>query len=777
MPVPARRATLIRSLFAALVLGLALCGARIWQMGAAIDTDLLGLLPPAEFTPAVQDAVQRVQSQEQDTLLYLLSAAQREPLAAAAKRLQGLLAADAHFAPASVAERAGEAAGYIAFLTPYRFGLLDDRTRGQLAAGGQALARARLRDLYAPAGAAAALSPAQDPLGTFDRYLDGMHSGPAMAPEGAAGWFSARGRHYALFAVTVLPGSFDLDAQAAVLALDAELASLPAEVEVLRAGAVLHAAGAARQARGEIMLISLGSVTGIVALFLAAFGSLRPLLLSLASVLFGVASAALVTLALYRDIHLLTLVFGATLIGVGVDYALHYLTRAAETGSGNAVLDGLLPGLALALVTSLLGFGSLWQAPLPGLQQMAVFAMTGLVGAWLFVVAVFPVATAGVGVTGAAVGRLSGLPARLLGVRALRWAVLLAVAAVGLAGLARLQTGSDVRLLHAPDPALLREQGAIAEVLPSPAPNQFLLLRGASLDAVLARCEALAGPLAELVAAGAVRGWQGPCRHLPSAARQRENRALLAAAYGPGGAGERLAQQLGLERIRREQLAAALADAPLLDAPTWLAAAPPGVNRLLFAGGEGSHAVIQLDGLADVAAPARLAADHEWLTFVDTVGDVSATLEHHLRLALRMLFAAYGVIGLVLLVRYRQVDALRLLLVPGLASLAAVGLLGLAGQPLNLFHAFALYLVLGLGMDYSIFGREAGEHQGGCRAAVFLSFATSVLSFGLLSLSSTPLLAAFGLTVLLGSIGNWLLAPLATGPAPTHSPPTYWPRR
>ena len=130
-------------------------------------------------------------------------------------------------------------------------------------------------------------------------------------------------------------------------------------------------------------------------------------------------------------------------------------------------------------------------------------------------------------------------------------------------------------------------------------------------------------------------------------------------------------------------------------------------------------------------------------------------------MATGLLLLAYLLIGLVLLLRYRKLAALRLLLVPLTASMLALAVLGIAGSALTLFHVFALFLVLGLGMDYSIFSFESGADRGPCLLAIFLSFATSALSFGLLALSNTPMIAAFGVTVLLGSLGNWLLVPLA----------------
>ena len=93
----------------------------------------------------------------------------------------------------------------------------------------------------------------------------------------------------------------------------------------------------------------------------------------------------------------------------------------------------------------------------------------------------------------------------------------------------------------------------------------------------------------------------------------------------------------------------------------------------------------------------------------------------------------------------------------------ALALLGLFGQPLQLFNVLALMLLLGMGIDYGIF---LIEHRGDASAwlAVCVGAASTWLSFGLLGLSATPALRAFGLTLLFGIGLVWLISPLFRPP-------------
>ena len=96
----------------------------------------------------------------------------------------------------------------------------------------------------------------------------------------------------------------------------------------------------------------------------------RPIVLVTLSLAVGCAAALTVTDLLFGQVHVLTLVFGATLIGVAEDYGIHYFAAR----QGHPVdrrwqqLAEILPGLTLALATSGIAYLALGLAPFPGLR-------------------------------------------------------------------------------------------------------------------------------------------------------------------------------------------------------------------------------------------------------------------------------------------------------------------------------------------------------------------------------------------------------------------------
>jgi predicted exporter len=181
--------------------------------------------------------------------------------------------------------------------------------------------------------------------------------------------------------------------------------------------------------------------------------------------------------------------------------------------------------------------------------------------------------------------------------------------------------------------------------------------------------------------------------------------------------------------------------------------------------------VVLIDDLGRDGALALLeqqAAQLPGVRWVDRTADFSRLLRHYRHLMSGLLLAGAVLVYALLWWRYRA-GAWRVMVPTLLAGALTVALLGLAGQPLQLFNVLALLLLLGMGIDYGIF---LTEHRGDARAwmAVCIGAASTWLSFGLLALSATPALRAFGLTLLLGIGLVWLVSPLFRPPAASPSP-------
>src|SRR5690606_31369397 len=174
-------------------------------------------------------------------------------------------------------------------------------------------------------------------------------------------------------------------------ALQRARAAVP-EARVMLAGVPLHAEAAAVQAGREIRTIGWGSLTAVLLLVWLTFRAPRPIVLVGLSLLVGCATALSVTAWVFHEVHLMTLVFGACLVGVAQDYGFHYFAsrQGHSEVAPRSLMSKLLPALLLAMLTSVVAYLALGAAAFPGLRQMALFSAVGLVATLLCVVLWFP---------------------------------------------------------------------------------------------------------------------------------------------------------------------------------------------------------------------------------------------------------------------------------------------------------------------------------------------------------------------------------------------------
>ncbi|MDR2851833.1 MAG: hypothetical protein LBV61_02050 [Burkholderiaceae bacterium] len=750
---------------------------RFWQSDR-IDTNILALLPLNPGERAINEVTQRIVESSARQIVVLLGAATPAGAKAAEAAYRAALAQASASNPASVSLTASPSGQdwFVqaqAFYAPYRDRLLTvDQRRALAASSADQQAQQALAVLYAPLGAPRLTPWRADPLALWLGWWQQRAAGSGLRM-GADGVLSAQGRYWAVLPLETTEPAFHLDGSRHIQsALDAAgqaaRAAIP-EVREIRAGVPLHAEAAAARASWEINVIGWGSLAAVLLLAWLAFGSLWPRLLVVLSLLIGCMVALSVTGWIFGKVHLLTLVFGASLIGVAEDYGTYWFAaRQGHQGNqGNttethwAWSRRLLPGLCLALATSALAYLAMGVVPFPGLRQIAVFSATGLTAAFLTVLCWFPWLNRGA-LPSTAFGRWLGSTLRFFPRARASWPWVAAGAlalAVMVSGLWQLRIDDSLRSLQASPPELMAQQIEAGRILDLPSPAQFFLIQGDAAEQVLQREEALTARLRALQAQGQITGWRALSDWLPSQQRQAQDAALTAQVE------RAVLAQVGAvvgEPLQRPAFAAR----PLL-ASDFLAAPASRPVRNLWLGklSAGYASVVMIAGLSTASLGALRAqtADLPGVRWVDRTADFSSLLGHYRQTMLWLLLASIAVVFIVLTVRYRR-KAWRVLLPTVLAGLLALAINGWLGEPLQLFNVLALLLLLGVGVDYGIFLIEQNNTPHAW-LAVCLGAASTSLSFGLLSLSATPALHTFGLTLLFGMGAVWLLSPMLCRPA------------
>ncbi|CAA7626548.1 MMPL family transporter [Magnetospirillum sp. UT-4] len=731
-------------------------GAVSWH-GLPLQSDIMALLPREDGDDVIQRAKDRMLGALAERAVVLVGHGERGIARAQAEAL-GRRLAEAGVARPGVSvptDAAIRRLGETYF--PHRAGLLAEADRERLLAGdGAALATRALSQVYGFGGPADSRLLARDPFLLFPAFLSGVPlPGSRLAvDDGMLSTRDADGTTWVMVELSLADTPFALGLQRRLAAeIAAMRAAAPPDLRLLRLGTVFFAEAGARNGISEAAAIGAVSLAGVVVLVLLVFRSATPLLLTTAAIAVGLVTALSACLLLFGSLHVAAQLFGAGLIGVAVDYALHYFGQAFTQRRDPAErLAHVRPGLVLGLATSVLGYACLGLAPFPGLRQVAVFSGIGLAGAFLTVVLWFPL--------------LDRLPPRALNPRvagavsglwrlwaedghrrARLWlaAALLAVAALGTW---RLEVDDDWRRQQRLPPDLVAEQAEAQRLIGFGRAHQFLVVEGGSEQQVLEREEELGRAL------GQRTGWLAVARFVPSAKRQAENARLVETALTAPHL-ESYRARIGLPAAPPEPPP----PRPLEPADLSAAGGLPFLDLLVV---DGLTHMVALDSGMDLEAVRNAAEGVPGVRFVDPTADMNGLLKTYRHRALALL-ALSAALSLPLLAwRYGWGGAVMVLAPAVVALTATPAILALFGMPFSFFGAMALVLVLSIATDYAIFCAEDRRRDPATLFAVFLATATTLLSFGLLALSSLAAVRAFGATMLVGVALAFILAPSVT---------------
>jgi predicted exporter len=742
-----------------------------------IETNMLALLPVGERDPVLAQAATRFDATAARRHLVLVGAATLPAARAAASQLERELLASDAFAEVLLRVDAAQQAEMAALYAPYRQRLLSDAMREQLRSGGAAAAvQQATRTLYGAMAPVSSQLLATDPLLLFYDFVAVQGGGRGnVTLQGDMLAAEYKGRHYVLLQLQLRADPFAVAVQEQVVpALENGFAAVRAAdpaVELLDIGAVRFAAAGVDSARSEVNTIGLGSTIAVVVVLLVVFRSPLPMFASLLAGAVGFTLALAACWASFGSIHLLTLVFGSSLLGISIDHCLHFFADRLAAGPdwrADTGLQRIFPGITIGLITTIIGYAGLYLTGFPGMQQMAVFSCAGLAGAYFTVIWFYPAWIKQP--AGAARGpwlRYSGELLHRLRPRNRRWfwVLLPVLALIAVPGLLRVHTDDDIRALQPVSKPLRAVEQQIRAITGMQGGTQYFLVEGDSPAAVLASEETLTKELRALVDKGHLAGYAAISRQLPSPRRQDENLQLIQSALADRATLQAYADQIGLEpKVLDDYRLAVAASAGggdlglqhWLDSPAGSALQHQWVGRTA----RGYAALVPLYGIVDMAPLRALAGQQAQWHYVDKAADMSDLFKRYRERATLLIVVAYCFVYVFLAWRYGPLLGLAVMLPTALAATLTIAGLAWLGYALNLFHLLALLLVLGIGIDYSLFLLEDDELSPACMLAILLSAVANELSFGMLTVSETPAVRAFGLTVLIGVAGAALLAPL-----------------
>lgn len=740
-----------------------------------LETGFLALLPITEQNPEIAKAVQQHNERLNKKVIWLTGAVTSKYAIAQAQQLKQRLQASGLFSKLMLELPQQQMIKQYSQLFPYRYQLLDAQTKQTLTNNPKDLLNQNLENLYSPLGQLMTADLEQDPLLLLGRYFKAQNPVTLSLEQGIVILHDAN-QLWALLVTDLQDSHLQLDKLEALLAL---VKSTNSQVQaeggqLLVTGMPLFTASGADSAKQEISTVGVGSSIGIIILLLLTFRSLRPLLLSSLALGSGLLAALVTSVLVFGKIHIITLVFGASLIGVADDYAIHFFCDSfgAKTWQPRQGLYYLFPGLVIGLLTNLLSYAGLVFSPFPGLQEVALFSAVGLLGAWLTVVLLFPLLLTGFRsshqpvILKVANYWQQHWPVWLL--KNKRWLLPFFILFIG-GGLWQISPRDDVRLLQSAPAELLKTADKIKQLLPMNQESQFFLVSGLNSEDWYKNEQQLLKQLALLTQQQVLTHYQGLSDYWPSEQEQQENYQLLDKSLYNSGLIKQYMTDLGFsnQAVKAEQNQFALAGNQLLSLPSWLETTDE-VKQQQWLGCDTNHclSLVSLMGTADLSRLSTL-QNLPGVIWVDQAEQFSSLFARYRVSVSILLIVAYLLVFAGLGLKFGWRNALSITSIPVVAALFSLAMMGWFDQLFSLFNLFALLLVLGIGVDDAIFffmaekvKEDIDDKRASTSLAVTLSALTTLLAFGLLAVSSTEIVHAFGFTVATGILMALLLSPL-----------------
>ena len=635
----------------------------------------------------------------------------------------------------------------------------------------------RLTEIRSGMGMLAKHTLAADPTNSFLGYIrNAIKQGEPGKQYGI--WFSDD-REWALLIATLKESGFDIDdQQRAVEYIQSTFDELPGSehtaIDITGPGTFAVSTRHNIQKTLKLLSIVAGSLI-FLELFLV-YRSVALVLLAGIPIITAILLAACVTNAAFGYVHGITLAFGITLLGVCIDYPVHFFSHLRNDRQPDQSLSEIMPTMLMGVITTALGYSVLLISGFEGLEQLALFAIVGLGTALLVTRWVLPF------LIRSSVRIKSGdYLCRILqvapGLRSI--ALVVVTAGVGAVVISGWQSGEvwekDISALS-PVPEHERKlDRQLRKQLNAPDVNHIFILSNNNPQILLEKTEELKSSLQRLVVDGLVENIYSPTDLLPSKKHQAQNQRILprneklesvlneAVDGMPFKAG--IFKQF-LDDVDKSRKLSPLTPEGIMQTP---------VGRLvrsdLFQRDEYWVSIVRLSGVEDEDALMRWLNQRPELKqdYFNLRKQTSELVNIYANKIFVWLMLGGCVMFVVLMMYTSSVSmAARVMLAPVIAVSVSLGLQILFYDHINLFHMLSVLLVVGIGIDYSLFfNRKSLDRTDRCNTShgVLVSATSTLIAFGVLVFSEIPVMKAIGQTVAIGVVASFLLALLLSSPA------------
>ena len=487
-------------------------------------------------------------------------------------------------------------------------------------------------------------------------------------------------------------------------------------------GTPIHSYYTSKSSEREINIICIVTTIFIFGLCFLYFRSIKIIIPIIISISLGILAGFFVTSIIFKEVHILTFVFATTLIGICIDYSLHYFLEQN--------IKNIIKPLTSGLITTISAFLILLFSDMILLKQIAVFVSTGLIFVYLFVILFYPLVKFNINFNPSKfVDKLN-----LLQNKKIKIIVLPVVFLVICFGLFKLSFNDDIRSFYTPKGELLKSEELLQNLKKEKEGISFLLITNKNFQTLLEENENIVDELLEKNV-----GFVSISDFLPSIKRQKENFKLKSNLYQNNL--NSFNNLLTLEQI----------------------------NKLKNKTDDGKYITYNsnlnflekffVDDNTTLTILFRVknspVVNNKTVKFINIADDISQIVKSGRNSCKILFIPVLFILYVIVTIFFGFKKAIFIILPSVIGSFFSLAIFGLLNIEANIFNILAIFLIIGFSLDYSIFRFNGVKNSD---SAVFVSCITSFLSFFLLSMTSFKLISSFGLMISIGLLTSYILS-------------------
>ena len=489
------------------------------------------------------------------------------------------------------------------------------------------------------------------------------------------------------------------------------------DTHIFFSGIPMHTATMAQTSKIQLTIFSFLAFAAAILLNWLLFRKSATLLPVIISLGLGFLTGALALFLCFTSPHILTFVFGVTLIGLGIDYSFHFISGQIYNNNKN-----VRKNIFHSYLTTLVCFLPLAFSGVSLLQQISVFTITGLTSIYFGWIVFMP--------KNIPATKTSDITPRTIS-KKYRPFVFGAIIVAIFVTLPFMKTQNNMSQLYRPTAELIKSE-SLMQKLNGIDNSKFLLMRGKNLNDVLQTSEQIKDESGYFFDLSTI---------VPSNDRQIENQNLIRALYKSQA--KKIQHELGLRKMPR------FVETPIIQITDIRENKMLNnlVDKFMFDDGNYVYIIAHVDS--------NFTTKNENAITISPNQQMSDLMEKYSHESYRLLAMCGVALVLLLIILYGKRALIYLM-----PSVLAVGLTAATltwfNQPITFFHLLSLFIVIGLTLDYSIFHINAKDNNE--TRPVMFSFLTSLVGFGILSLASFFLIRSMGITLGLGLIFGYLIS-------------------